>query len=128
MVKYLEKNVDYLLRLRLLRYRQTPYDHLRVKAHASSVSILTFTLGRLYNFGEISGDKIQAGRFFSICLLFLSQPIGICGFKGYTLFKVKKNSAAVYTGILLFWKSFLLRVTMQSAPSASAEQCCVASS
>ena len=43
-----KKNADSSLRLRLLRYRQTPYDHLRVKAHAFySASIRASTLGRL---------------------------------------------------------------------------------
>ena len=43
-----KKNVDSSLRLRLLRYRQTPYDHLRVKAHAFySASIQASTLDRL---------------------------------------------------------------------------------
>jgi len=43
---------------------------LRVKAHVNvDVSIQTFTLGRLFfNFGEISGDKIQADASISICL------------------------------------------------------------
>ena len=31
---HIKKNVDYLLRLRSPRYRQTPMHHIRVKAHA----------------------------------------------------------------------------------------------
>ncbi len=39
-----------------------------------------------------------------------------------------KNSSAVYTAIELLTKSFLLRVTIQSACSSTAERYCVASS
>lgn len=38
-----KENVDFI-RLRLLRYRQTPDNNIRVKAHASGVSIRAFTL------------------------------------------------------------------------------------
>lgn len=53
-----------LHRLRLLRYRQTPYDHITSKSPRLGVSIRAITLGRLNNFGEISGDKNLSGRFF----------------------------------------------------------------
>ena len=41
-VKTENENADFLLRLRYLRHRQTPNYHIRVKAHAASVSILCF--------------------------------------------------------------------------------------
>ena len=62
------KRGQLLYRLRLLRYRQTPDYHIRVKAHAISVSILACTLDSLFIFAEISEDQILSGRFFLICL------------------------------------------------------------
>ena len=58
LIRVQKENVDYLLHLRLLRYRQTPNDHIRVKAHAIGVSIQAFTLGRLFDFGEFQETRI----------------------------------------------------------------------
>ena len=46
----------------------------------------------------------------------------------YLLATCKRKSEEVKTGILLFVKSFILRVTIQSAPSSKAELYWVASS
>ena len=55
-----KENVSYLLRLRSSRYRQTPYNHLRVKAHAIGVSILAFTLGLFLILAKFRRTRIKA--------------------------------------------------------------------
>ena len=52
----------------------------------------------------------------------------VTGMGAYFESILSKNSAAVSTGMVLALKSFLLRVTMQSACSSMAERCWVASS
>ena len=78
-----KENVDNLLRLRSLRHRQTPIYPKRVKAHAIRRELPTFVLDKL-QFWRIGENKNLKADVHPICLLFLylSQPIGICGFKG----------------------------------------------
>ena len=64
-----QKNVDNYYRLRYLRHRQTPYNHIRVKAHAIGVSICFYSW-LLLNIGDISGNKNLSGRFVCIFSLF----------------------------------------------------------
>ena len=59
-----KENVDNLLRLRYLRHRQTPYNHIRVKAHAERREHLYFYSWLLLYIGDISGNKNLSGRFF----------------------------------------------------------------
>ena len=64
-----KKNVDNLLRLRILRYRQTPNALIRVKAHAKTdVSVNTFTLGASFKFADFQKARIQANASISIYL------------------------------------------------------------
>ena len=65
--------MDYLLRLRILRYRQTPNALIRVKAHACSVSIQTFTLVHspilpIFRIQDLSGRLcLYVFYFFCLC-------------------------------------------------------------
>ena len=78
--------MSYLLRLRLLRYRQTPYNLKRVKAHAIRREPSTIVLDYIsVNFADFPEDKNQSGRFNVYVCLYHSQPIGIQGFKGSTI-------------------------------------------
>ena len=67
-----KKNVSNLLRLRYLRYRQTPVLPKRVKAHALGREPSTLLLQRLLKFGEFQITRFS-GRFnvysFSLSLL-----------------------------------------------------------
>ena len=86
--RYTQKeNVDKLLRLRLLRYRQTPIYLKRANAHAERRELLLQFLVVSVNW-RFSDDKNLKVDIHPICpyfQLFHSLPIGICGFKGYTL-------------------------------------------
>ena len=53
-----------ILRLRSSRYRQTPNNPKRIKAHLFSVSILAFTHGYSY-FGGNLEEQDSSGRFNS---------------------------------------------------------------
>ena len=46
------------LRLRFQRYRQTPCNHIRVKAHAIGVSIHAFTLSCFFNLANFLKARI----------------------------------------------------------------------
>ena len=70
---FLGLSLDYIAKKRgqftsstFTRYRQTPYSHIRVKAHASSVSILAFTLDCSLILAN-SVNKIQADASVPIC-------------------------------------------------------------
>jgi len=67
-----QKNVDYLLRLRLLRYRQTPSNLKRVKVHARrrepSTSVLDYFSVNLAIFRR-QESKVDV---HPICPLYLS--------------------------------------------------------
>ena len=65
------KNVSYLLRLRLLRYRQTPNYPKRVKAHAERREPSTLLLIVFLKFGEFQKTRIKADAsqyvYYVIC-------------------------------------------------------------
>ena len=70
-------------------------NHIRVKAHAIGVSILAFTLGCYFNFGEISGNKIQADAsylYVNQLLLFYHKR---CSFIGSTIFVGGKDNKKI---------------------------------
>ena len=54
-----KENVDILLRLRLSRYRQTPYYHIRVKAHAIGVSIRLLLLVVFLNLANFDKQEYK---------------------------------------------------------------------
>ena len=69
--------MDNLLRLRHLRYRQTPKLLKRVKAHAIRRELSTFVLAVLLKTWRFSDDKNLKVDVHPICpFLYLSQPIG----------------------------------------------------
>ena len=81
------ENVDNLLRLRLLRYRQTPNVLKRINAHAErrerSTSVLVHLPRKFCRFSEDKNLKVDV---HPICpFLLLSQPIGSYGFIGLIL-------------------------------------------
>lgn len=81
------KNVDFLLRLRILRYRQTPVLLKRVKAYAIGVSILAFTLAAFFNFGEFQNTSLKADASIYVVSVFSLLCYHTLSFiLGYTLF------------------------------------------
>ncbi len=73
------------------RYRQTPCTLIRVKAHAISMSISTFTLVCFFYFGEISETRIKSGRFNFYMSFSLNLVHRQCVFEFYAA-KVSKNA------------------------------------
>ena len=75
--------MDFLLRLRILRYRQTPMLLKRVKAHAIGVSILAFTPAAFLN---LANFRIQDsnGRFLSVVFIVLCYVTIRNLFEGFT--------------------------------------------
>ena len=71
MSRHRKRKRGLLLRLRSLRYRQTPNNHIRVKVHASGVSTLAFTLGCSFYYGEISENKFRAYASVPICTKYI---------------------------------------------------------
>ena len=61
------KNVSYLLRLRLLRYRQTPNNLKRVKAHAERREPSTLLLVVSVNFADFQKTRIKADASQYVC-------------------------------------------------------------
>ena len=80
-----KENVDNLLRLRFLRYLQTPMHHIRAKAHAlrREHQLPLLVLLSICRFSESKNKKLTP---LSICPCMLSQPIGISAFKGFDIF------------------------------------------
>ena len=75
-----KENVDYLLRLRFSRYRQTPNVPKRVKAHAIGVSILAFTLGLfliLANFEEQESKRTLQLYVCSVVYVIRTSFLGL---------------------------------------------------
>ncbi len=70
-----KENVDYLLRLRNLRYRQTPNNLKRVKAHANGVNNLLQFLIVSVNFADFQITRIKSGR--SVYVLSLCRYVFI---------------------------------------------------
>ena len=78
------RKCEQLLRLRSFRYRQTPNYPKRVKAHAIRREPSTLLLIVLYEkFADFERTRFS-GRFNVYVLFYISQPIGISSFKGYT--------------------------------------------
>jgi len=86
---HIKKNVDFLLRLRSPRYRQTPMHHIRVKAHAVFLrrehQLLLLVLYEIWRFRVSKNQKLMLYLYMSFLTILFLQPIGIYCFKGYTL-------------------------------------------
>ena len=74
-----KENVDYLTSSTLLRYRQTPLHHIRVKAHAIRREPFSFTLGA-FSIWRFSKARIQANVSISIrhCLFYVISILYNC--------------------------------------------------
>ena len=92
------KNVSKLLRLRILRYRQTPNNLKRVKAHAERREPSTLLLVVSANFGDFQNTR-SSGRF-TICLfyLFCYVTIGSFVFRVLHYYFLNKSMCALLRG------------------------------
>ena len=92
-----KKNVDNLLRLRLLRYRQTPMFLKLVNAHAMLRELLLqFLKQSIDNFGDLSEDKnlkVDVQILYVLFILYLSAHRHR-DLKGSTIHSFYANSCA----------------------------------
>ena len=78
-----KENVDYLLRLRSIRYRQTPMQHIRVKAHAlrREHQLLLLLLCEILPISIEQEYKADASSY--VCLNYVYLFIGVKVFIRY---------------------------------------------
>ena len=85
---------EQVLRLRYSRFSQTPNALQRVKAHAERREPSTLLLCIISIIGRFRITRFS-GRFNVYLCLYLSQPIGIYGFKGLHIMFVVYLSAKI---------------------------------
>ena len=76
--------MDNLLCLRYLRYWGKPCIRKQVNAHANRRELSTSVLECFFKFPNSQIARIKSGCSSYMSFLYLSQPIGIFGFKGST--------------------------------------------
>ena len=124
-----QKNVSYLLRLRFLRYRQTPVLLKRVRAHALRREPSTLLLQRFLKFGEFQITRFS-GRFnvflFSFSLLCYHKRF-VFRVRHYLL--VPSWELSLNNSSLKYWmasfrgeRSFLMMLKTSSASTHNRDQ------
>ena len=85
----------------LFWHRQTPCNPKRVKAHAIRRELRLLFLIDFFQFPNCPKQESKSGCSSYMSILYLSQPIGICGFKGSTYVICYYPLTAKVQGILL---------------------------